>query len=263
MILTANNKTKRIVSHKVVDDTHGSLYLGAYPNDILNGNLSFAKIGTNGDDWSLKATYVKFGNEYKQLSDGHKLGNDSVSYDIAYIAFDQKVISAPQYLLKYFLTTYFKDTGDYTNATGGNCTVTGVEVTTISCPAAVYRNVSWTSIFFAFGDDAAFSVNATNLFTLNGNNYDFNIQFTNVTGFNRPVASWSFGSVFTKNYITVLSADESNIGFYGAGVVNGFSGSSTKILIVIVVVGIAIIILAIAFLYCYCKKKNEDGYVAH
>jgi len=257
-ILTAANLSKRVISHKSVNATNGVLYLGAYPNEITNGNLTFAKVNANAD-WGLKATYVYFGNEYKQLSDGHKLGNGSTSSDNAYLEFGQKIIVAPQYLLTYFLATYFKDTGNYSNPTTGNCTVVGTDVTTISCPEAVYKNVSWTNIFFAL-DEAAFNISAASLFTKNGNNYDFNIVFQNGTSFDRAPDAWYFGSIFTSNFISVFDAENTKIGFYGAAV-KDFSSSKTTIFI-LVGVGIAIVVLAIALIYCYCKKKSDDGYVA-
>jgi hypothetical protein len=259
-ILSVNNKKKRLVAHKVLNATNGQLYLGAYPNELTNGNLTFSKCKAN-SDWSLKATYVNFGNEYKQLSDGHKLGNGSTSYDFAYIGSGQKNIAAPQYLLPYFLANYFVNTGNYSNNTG-TCNVTGLNETTISCPAAVYLKANFTNIFFAF-DEAALNIPLADLFTLNTvtTNYDFNIVFGNSSIFGLAENSWYFGSILTSNIITVLDADNANIGFYGA-TVKDFSSSKTTMFIIIGV-GIAIVILAIALIYCYCKKKSDDGgYVA-
>jgi len=246
-----------VLSFKTESDQKATFFLGAYPNELTNGNLPFSKCST-GTDWKCKISRINVG-EYKDLSDGKKLGNDTTSYDDAFFSFSSVGIYAPIYALQIINANYFNGTLNSTNGTG--CTtetilVNGINNTGIVCPPT-FDTTKASDLSFAF-DETALRMNGSNLFI---NNYDGKNNSLFNIGFIDGVHHWTFGTSFLKNFITVFDGDSQSVGFYGPDVTNFSSNKTTMTIIIILAAGIGV--LTILFIVFLCRRKpTDDGYSA-
>ena len=225
-------KIHRVVSHQFNESTgKGRYFLGAYPNEITNGNLSFTKCKAN-YDWMCTLSHLKFG-DLEKLSDASKLENNNLAIFVNSIP----GIIAPYEHLKIFKNSYFN----------GSCNFNLTTEKFICNEEFVNKSQK---IIFVF-DDVAYNL-SDSLFTTKDNiSYNFIISFSNTTKF------WKFGTKFLKNYITVFDGDFGKIGFYGANI-HDFNYSSVTLIFIIAVGTLIIVLAAILIFYCF-RKKSEEG----
>jgi len=263
-LIKNQDNLKRVVAYKTISTTNGNLFLGAYPIELTNGVFPFTKCIANAE-WGCKISRLGFG-ELKSLGDGHKLGNDTVSYDYAYFSFATTITAAPSYLLPYFNNTYFN--GTLNNSVGTNCTIPPMRSPTdyghyiIICPISYFNTTKFNDLYFVF-DEASYRINGSNMFTTDDKEAMFNIAFydnNSTTPLSIPLNSWLFGTNFLKNFITVFDGVQGNIGFYGPDV-KDFSSTMTVTIIIITIAAVVVILGAI-FLYFFCCRKVDDGYSA-
>jgi len=240
----------RIITHKTISNTQGKFYLGAYPNELTNGNFPFTKCSAE-SDWSCRLSYINFG-KYEKLKDGLKVGNQTTNYDNSYFSFSFEEIIAPKYILDQFNNSFFNKAID-----GNNCSLIDIlpGLSKISCSQQYYNSTNFTDIHFAF-DQAAYRINGSSgLFKQDevSGNYTFAIHFFNATN------SWTFGTSFLRNFITVFDGESGKIGFFGPDVTD-FS-SSTGVLLIVIIVGALIVVLGVLFLVClFRKQEDQDTY---
>jgi hypothetical protein len=206
--LLKNNSViqRRIFALSWVNDTIGKFYLGDFPPEV-EANMKKVSVCEVPETDNL-------GDEYKngwvcELSHGliGAQSNFNNTFEIDGFAYfdsaDQYIYAPKKYL------SIFRD--QFINENLKNCTEKTTEdsETYFQCPKETNTIREVDDVSFILGG-FAHEIPAEELFSENGDNYEFLIRFNND---DQPV--WSFGQVFLSQFTTVFNKEDDEISFFG------------------------------------------------